>query len=348
MCWPVSLARRAGPPAWIIACARAWRGCRGSESRPGSVSVPGGALVKRVGVRRFRIGVRHCKGCGREWPAHLAVCRECAASLGEARMLVCCRLAVRCDPSKLPETVAVVAAIELSSRCCGDQTWVGGIWEQLEPLLADAIRVDAAPAGSVVAAWPLDHPHCLAGVASRPMEVSESFRGGQVELRGALAIGMVGGRRRHTAVERYAERLALTAPRPVAGLRGDRPPGEIKLRARWRWHGRAMAGPLAACRNRAAPAAHADEVPIGRARRAAVVRAGTRARVRATAGRMRSRGRRRQANRRGLGAGRRWQVPPPPEGSGGHRSGSRRRGRLSGARRTSNGADARDARGARP
>jgi len=45
-----------------------------------------------AGARPFRIAVRQCRRCAREWPARLEACTACAAALGDAREVRCARL----------------------------------------------------------------------------------------------------------------------------------------------------------------------------------------------------------------------------------------------------------------
>lgn len=114
----------------------------------------------------------------------------------------------------LQESLAVVAAIEISCRHPIDDGWAVEAWKELGPALVDAIRTRPAPAGSVVAAWPLEPPGRLGSVAALALEVAERFaahRARSVELRGGIALGVIGGPGRSDAVERSAERLALAA-----------------------------------------------------------------------------------------------------------------------------------------
>lgn len=164
-------------------------------------------------VRSFGIEVRNCKRCGREWPAYLDVCRGCGAALGEPLGIRCERLVPPRAMDEPGETLAVVAAIEVSCRH-PTEGWATEGWNDLVPALAEAIRTRPAPVGSIVAAWPLERPGRLSAVAALALDLAERFarRGtGSIELRGGIALGVIGGSPRSDAVERHAERLALAA-----------------------------------------------------------------------------------------------------------------------------------------
>ncbi len=166
-------------------------------------------------VRPFRIAVRNCRRCSREWPAHLDWCSECAAVLGDVRMILCVRLVPPDSPTPVRPALVVATAIELSRRrATEDRDWAARKWAMLAPRLSSAMRVRPGPAGSIVAAWPVDAAESLADTAELAVELRERVsRGGadNTELRGGIAMGVIDGEARSDLVERVAERLALAA-----------------------------------------------------------------------------------------------------------------------------------------
>lgn len=168
-----------------------------------------------VRARRFRIAVRNCRGCRREWPAYLDTCRECAAALGEERLIHCARVVPPHTSAPVEPTLAMATAIELSRRHPPDASeWAARAWEAVVSLLANAVRVRSGPCGSIVATWPLESPEPVAPGGELALELRERVRRAGpecVELRGGVALGVIDGTEGSGAVERCAERLALAA-----------------------------------------------------------------------------------------------------------------------------------------
>jgi hypothetical protein len=166
-------------------------------------------------ARRFRIALRNCRGCGREWPAHRETCSECAAVLGEVRLVECARLVPPGTSSPLAPTFAAVLAIELSRRAAGNaDRWAAAAWATLAPRLAGAVGVWQAPAGSILVVWPLEASDSLAEAAELSLTLLDTAArlGGEGgEARCGIAAGVVDGRARSDATRRCAERLALAA-----------------------------------------------------------------------------------------------------------------------------------------
>ena len=189
--------------------------------------------VGAVGERRFSIVVGNCRRCGREWPAHVQMCKECAAVLGEEKVIRCTRVVPPSASKLVAPALAAVLALELSCRRPpGDDRWAARIWAMVEPRLADAVRVRPGHTGSIVAAWPLAGAESLGDAAAVALELSgliSRARQGRVELRGGIAIGMIDRTTRSDAVERYAERLALAAA-PGQWLVSDGPARRLEDR----------------------------------------------------------------------------------------------------------------------
>jgi tetratricopeptide (TPR) repeat protein len=181
---------------------------RQAEQTADAKQMPGDA-----GARPFRIAVRQCRRCGREWPAHLALCTACAAALGDARELRCARLVPPLPSQDIPPALVVAVAVEL---CCRHQVgaeWAAAVWRELAPAFDGALRIRPGPAGSIVSAWALDGGETLGDVATLALgltgQVAAVDRG--IEVRGGIALGVIGGAPGGDAVERVAERLALAA-----------------------------------------------------------------------------------------------------------------------------------------
>jgi hypothetical protein len=172
-------------------------------------------LAGDVRVRGFRIVVANCRRCGREWPAHVQTCSECAAVVGEPRSVDCQRLVPPAVAQPVTPVLAVVAAIELSRRgSSGMDGWAGRTWSAVAPLLARALRVGPGHTGAVVASWPLECPEAVDDVGELALVLGERLAGHGaqgVELRGGIAVGVVDERAGRSAVERWTERLALAA-----------------------------------------------------------------------------------------------------------------------------------------
>jgi hypothetical protein len=186
-----------------------------------------------VSERRFFIVVGHCRRCGREWPTHVQMCRECAAVLGEERVIRCARVVPPSVSKLVAPALAVVLALELSCRRrAGDDDWAARIWAMVEPRLADAVRVRPGRTGSIMAAWPLNGAESLERAGTLALELSgliSRARQESVELRGGIAVGAIDRTARSDAVERYAERLALTAA-PGQWLVSDEPARRLEDR----------------------------------------------------------------------------------------------------------------------
>ena len=166
-------------------------------------------------TRPFRIVVRNCRRCGREWPGYLEVCRDCAAVLGEALVIPGERVVPSSAARDAGPALVAALALELSRRNpYGGRDWAQRMWAAVGPALAGALRVRPGPAGSIVAVWPLEHPESIAEVAALALDLRDatSLPGPErTELRGGLTLGVIGGGGRRDAVERCAERLALAA-----------------------------------------------------------------------------------------------------------------------------------------
>jgi len=194
------------------------------------------AETKAVGAvsgRRFCVVVGHCRRCGREWPTHVQMCRECAAVLGEEKVIRCARVVPPFASKLVAPALAVVLALELSCRRpLGDDAWAARIWAMVEPRLVDAVRVRPGCAGSILAAWPLAGAEFLEEVAALALELSgliSRARQERVDLRGGIAVGVIDRAARTDAVERYAERLALAAA-PGQWLVSDEPARRLEDR----------------------------------------------------------------------------------------------------------------------
>jgi hypothetical protein len=176
-------------------------------------SIPLG--VAAVKTRRFRIEVGACRRCGRERPTHLELCKECAATIGEPRLIPCARV-VPPVVSRLPAPALVVAiAVELSRRQPPpDDGWAARLWGKgrsgvrgCGPGEAGAGRIDHC--GVVARALRCcgdGGGGCLGATAAPRARVRE-----KAELRGGIALGVAGVGPKSDAVERCAERLALAA-----------------------------------------------------------------------------------------------------------------------------------------
>ena len=166
-------------------------------------------------VRHFRILVANCRRCGREWPAHVDKCTECAAVVGEPRAIACQRLVPARTAPPITACLAVVLAVEVSRRRTGAADgWVTRTWAIVAPLFSGAVRVRPGRAGVVLAAWPLTGPGSIGEVADRALALRECLTPGGpdgVEVRGAIGVGVIDGRAASAAIERWVERLALMA-----------------------------------------------------------------------------------------------------------------------------------------
>jgi hypothetical protein len=174
------------------------------------------ASLDRIATTRpFRIVVRNCRRCGREWPGYLEVCRDCAAVLGEARVIPGERVVPPSAARDAEPALVAALALELSRRNpYGGRDWAPRLWDAVGPALAGALRVRPGPAGSIVAVWQLEHPESIAEVAALALNLRDetSLSGPErTELRGGLTLGVIDGGGRADAVERCAERLALAA-----------------------------------------------------------------------------------------------------------------------------------------
>jgi hypothetical protein len=129
------------------------------------------------GARRFRIAVGRCLRCGREWPVHVEICHACAATVGNVCQIPCVRLVAPVLRERVEPMLAVVAAIELSQRA-PTRDGVTAPWPQLEAALAGAAVLLAGPAGTVVAAWPLDRSDAVVRVADRLLGLGERLLDG--------------------------------------------------------------------------------------------------------------------------------------------------------------------------
>ena len=168
-----------------------------------------------LGVRRFRIMVANCRRCGWEWPGHVEQCARCAAVVGEPRAVHCERLVAPATAQSIEPGFVVVAAIEMSRRGgSAVDDWASRAWATLAPRLAGAIRVAPGRTGTILAAWALEGPESVDDVAEIALAVGERGRGSDgvgLELRGAIACGVIDDRAGTAAVECWAERLALAA-----------------------------------------------------------------------------------------------------------------------------------------
>ena len=242
-------------------------------------SIPSGTAA--VSTRRFRIEVGACRRCGRERPTHLELCRECAATIGEPRLIPCARVVPPVISRLTTPALVVAMAVELSRRYPpADDRWAARLWAEVAPEFAGAIRVRPGPAGSIAAAWSLERSDAVAMVAevalALPRRLERDIRE-NTELRGGIALGGVDIGPGSDAVERCAERLALAAA-PGQWLVSDEVArrlherfqlGPVGIVPRWRMpfvaRQRALIGRLAPP---ALPSAVSGEVPglvLGRA-----------------------------------------------------------------------------------
>ena len=111
--------------------------------------------------------------------------------------------------------LAIVMAIEVSRRHPSrPNEWAAQMWGAVASHLAGALQIRPGTAGSILAAWRLENSGSLANAADLALELLERSGGagaGGTELRGGLAVGIVGGAARSEAAERLVERLALGA-----------------------------------------------------------------------------------------------------------------------------------------
>ena len=192
------------------------------ERRPAPGDI-GAVFARRAVARPFRIDVARCRACGREWPAWVTVCRECAAAVGEAREVRYLRLVVeRQDTPTAAAALAVVVAFEVAwpAHARHDPQL---LWRTCASAFPDARCVSSGPAGTPVLAWPADDPEAVARAADGVLALRE--RVSDVELRSGVALGVVGCGRDADATERCAERLAL-----AAGPGQTLVPGEVARR----------------------------------------------------------------------------------------------------------------------
>ena len=222
-----------------------------------------------------------CRRCGRERPTHLELCRECAATIGEPRLIPCARVVPPVISRLTTPALVVAMAVELSRRHPpADDRWAARLWAEVAPEFAGAIRVRPGPAGSIAAAWSLERSDAVAMVAevalALPRRLERDIRE-NTELRGGIALGGVDVGPGSDAVERCAERLALAAA-PGQWLVSDEVArrlherfqlGPVGIVPRWRMpfvaRHRALIGRLAPP---ALPSAVSGEVPglvLGRA-----------------------------------------------------------------------------------
>jgi hypothetical protein len=139
-----------------------------------------------------------------------------AAVLGDEAVIRCARVVPPPPrPKRVEPALVVVMALELTRRRPHHEAdWAARMWATVAPSLGEAIRVRAGPAGSIVAAWPLERTESMAQVAQLALTLPEHVsrvRTDAAELRGGIAVGLIDGGARSDAVERHAERLALAA-----------------------------------------------------------------------------------------------------------------------------------------
>ena len=138
-----------------------------------------------------------------------------AAVLGESRLVPCVRVVPLSTSRDIAPALAIVMAIELSRRHpprAGE--WAAQMWSAVASRLVGAVQIRPGTAGSILAAWPVENSDSLASAAELAVELLERFTPASAEsaeLRGGLAVGVIGGAARSEAVERLAERLALAA-----------------------------------------------------------------------------------------------------------------------------------------
>ncbi|HTU83974.1 MAG TPA: AAA family ATPase [Solirubrobacteraceae bacterium] len=112
-------------------------------------------------------------------------------------------------------TLAVVVAIELSRRGVSSaDEWAARGWALIAPLLAGALKVRPGPAGTVLAAWPVERSETVEEAAELALDLGARLVRGRddgVELRGGIAVGVIDDRATYAVVERWVERLALAA-----------------------------------------------------------------------------------------------------------------------------------------
>lgn len=164
-------------------------------------------------IRRFTIFVRYCKRCRREWPARMDTCLECGVSLGAAVDVPCERMVVLGGAPPPSTSLVAVLAIELVSRGTTDGEWAAMTWNRLSELGAARVPRLSAPAGTLVLVWPVARDG-LQTAAEFALRVGETWPQGplaRIELRGALAIGVLTSGSRTAATVRETERLALAA-----------------------------------------------------------------------------------------------------------------------------------------
>ena len=135
--------------------------------------------------------------------------------VGEPRQITCARVVPPVSSRVLAPAFAVAMALELSRRLpTPSDGWAVKLWATVEPRLSGAIRVRPGRTGSICVVSSLERPGAMAMVAALALELRRRLLRElphHIELRGGIALGVVGLGPASDAVERSAERLALAA-----------------------------------------------------------------------------------------------------------------------------------------
>jgi type II secretory pathway predicted ATPase ExeA len=225
-------------------------------------------------ARPFAVQIARCRACGREWPGWVAVCRECAAAVGEPRTVDYLRLAVNDTQAPLVPMFAVVVAVEVAWPAHAQRD-PQALWQACVPLCDDALSVAAAERCTAIVAWPAERSQAVVHAAARTLELRARIS--DAEVRCGVALGVVGCGAGSEA-NRCAEQLALaSAPgqtlmlAEVARRLGGRfevgggeplPRWPIKLAANLRW----LVGWRPAIRLPSALSGERPALVVGRAR----------------------------------------------------------------------------------
>jgi hypothetical protein len=162
-------------------------------------------------LRVEELSVRRCRRCGIEWPAYLSACRVCPGALDEPVRRQITVVSPGVKGGALGERVLSVAAlaVELSTpTVAGAEPLIEA--ERVVASLAAAAGRDLLPSGTLVA---LFDGASFAEAAERGARAAEALpRGGRLEVRSGLALGLVdGGAPPRAAVVTEAEKLARAA-----------------------------------------------------------------------------------------------------------------------------------------
>jgi tetratricopeptide (TPR) repeat protein len=169
----------------------------------------------RLTLRRERLSLRRCKGCGREWPGHLARCRLCPAILGDPyeREIVLVTPQIARGRLRARALPTVVAALELSGSPQDERALREEAGETISAFLAalpDGTALRTLQNGVLVALVVAPSLAASAGSAARAIEATEGC--GRIERRAGIAAGLIDGRDpRAASVVALAARLARAA-----------------------------------------------------------------------------------------------------------------------------------------